>query len=413
MKPAVSQDLHLSGLGRVLRLTDCPEVIEALCGALAGWPVEVVKAEGVAPSIRLWRESEGYQQRSPALPEGLFLATPAEAACSLIADLVEEYIDRHPELIGLHCGSVEVGGRLMIFPASHRAGKSTLTAAFAAAGYKVFGDDVLALTAAGEGLALGIAPRLRLPLPASHAPRFIDFVTRHAGLADERYCYLVPPTERLAAHGEVRPLGAVILLARDETVAAPVISRLAPGEGLLQLLCQNFAHEAPSETLVERFLPLMGEVPCLLLRYSEPLAAVQLVAEALSGVLPTSLPEFSALGQPTAQTEPLTAGLWAPEKSVLAYPLDDELFLVEVASGAIHRLNSTGRLVWQLLRQEPLAAGEIAELLGEYYGNEYSAGEYCADEYSAQPAERVLADVQDLLGRLSAAGLIMPVAASD
>src|SRR5690554_7325199 len=103
---------------------------------MPGWPGELVAAEGPAPPVRLCREGDGYRQHSPELPDGLFLSTPAEAACSLIADLVGEFFARHPEAIGLHGGSVEVDGQLLLFPASHRAGKSTLAAAFAAAGYR-------------------------------------------------------------------------------------------------------------------------------------------------------------------------------------------------------------------------------------------------------------------------------------
>ena len=392
----MSHDLCLPGLGRVLRLAGCPEMLGALQAAMPGWPAEVIEAEGAVPPIRLRREGRGYRQHSPALPEGLYLSTPAEAACSLIADLVGEYFDRHPDHIGLHGGSVEVDGRLVIFPASHRAGKSTLTAAFAAAGFRVFGDDVLALTPEGEGMALGIAPRLRLPLPESFAPGFLDYAERHAGPADRRYRYVVPPRGRLASHGEVRPLGAVVLLARDEEAVAPALSRLVPGEGLLRLLCENFASEAASETLVERFLPLMGQIPCLLLRYSEPLAAASALGEALSGPLPTALPAASLVARPTPSMGGLPDGPWAPEQSVLDYPLGEELFLVAVASGAIHRLNPTGRLIWQLLRHEPLAPDELAELLGEYF---------------AQPPARVLEDVQALLAGLAGAGLVSPAGA--
>src|SRR5690554_938470 len=321
----MSWDLCFAKLGRVLRITDCPEVVDALRQALPGWSVEVFDAEGETPPIELWSEGEGYRQYSPELPQGLQLDTPVEAACSLIADLVAEYTEHHPELIGLHCASVEIDGRLVIFPASHRAGKSTLTAAFSAAGYKVFGDDVLALTAEGEGQGLGIAPRLRLPLPVGLAAELVDFVKQHTGLADTRYSYLVPPPGGLAHHGETRPLGAVILLARDAAITTPQLSRLAPGDGLLQLLCQNFAHDAPSELLVERLLPLMEHTPCLMLRYSEPLAAVEAVQVALS--------EPSLLAAPckqhaerTSTTTPRCMGdeRWMPGATVLEYPLEEE-----------------------------------------------------------------------------------------
>lgn len=394
----MSWDLCFARLGRVLRITDCPEVVVALRQALPGWSFEVFGAEGEPPAIELWREEGGYRQCSPELPQGLQLNTPVEAACSLIADLIAEYTEHHPELIGLHCASVEIDGRLVIFPASHRAGKSTLTAAFAAAGYKVFGDDVLALTAVGQGQGLGIAPRLRLPLPAGLATEFVNFVQQHAGPADTRYSYLVPPAGGLAHHGETRPLGAVILLVRDAAITTPQLSRLAPGDGLLQLLCQNFAHDAPGELLVQRLLPLMAHTSCLLLRYSEPLAAVKAVQAAVS--------EPSLLPAPSKQPEVFAATTaprymedeqWMPGTTVLEYPLEEELFLVEATNGAIHRLNPSGRLVWQLLRQESLSAFELAELLSEHY---------------AQPLKEVLVDVQDLLGQLAHVGLIGPVATS-
>lgn len=87
-------------------------------------------------------------------------------------------------------------------------------------------------------------------------------------------------------------------------------------------------------------------------------------------------------------------GLWVPAEGVLDYPLGEELFLVEVAGGAIHRLNPTGRLVWQLLAHEPLAPLELAELLAEHFG---------------QPLPRVLEDLRELLADLAGAGLARPV----
>lgn len=394
MSPVAFRDLRLSGLGRVLRLGGCPEVLGALRAAMPGWPGELVAAEGPAPPVRLCREGDGYRQHSPELPDGLFLSTPAEAACSLIADLVGEFFARHPEAIGLHGGSVEVDGQLLLFPASHRAGKSTLAAAFAAAGYRVFGDDVLALTAEGEGMALGIAPRLRLPLPESLDAELVEFVNDHAGPADERYLYLAPPEGGLAPHGESRPLGAVVLLAREEGARVPRLSRLAPGEGLLRLLCQNFAHATPSEALLERFLPLMERVPCLLLRYAEPLAAARALGEALADPPAVTRPEAPASRPSPARALTPVDGLWVPAEGVLDYPLGEELFLVEVAGGAIHRLNPTGRLVWQLLAHEPLAPLELAELLAEHFG---------------QPLPRVLEDLRELLADLAGAGLARPV----
>lgn len=398
-------DLSLPGLGRALRLVDCPEVGDALRAAMPGWRLSAAPVEGDAPAIRLRRArtGQGFRQYSPEFERGLSLPTVASAACSLVADLVGSFCERHVEMVGLHCGSVEIDGRLLIYPASHKAGKSTLTAAFAAAGYRVFGDDVLALTPEGEGMGLGIAPRLRLPLPASLDPRLRAFAERHAGPEDERYRYLALPRSSLAPHGERRPLGALVLLEREEGLDAPEVIELAPGEGLLRLLCQNFADDRPSEALMARFLPLMERLPCWLVRYGEPLAAARHLAgrcrgwPARDGDDATSAPVAVHVAP---REEPPTVSperRWQARTGMRRYPLGDELFLIEPASGTIHRLNASGRVVWALLGREALCARELAELLGELY--------------AGVTVERLTEDVTGLLDGLAAEGLIVPATA--
>lgn len=394
--PGLSCDLCPPGLGRALRLTGCPDVQEVLTAAMPGWPVTAVDAVGPVPPIRLHREEAGYRQHSPALDEALLLSTPVAAASSLVADLAEAFFASHRELVGLHCGAVEIAGRLVLFPESHRAGKSTLTAALAATGQRVFGDDVLALTPAGEGMALGIAPRLRLPLPSSLAPELHAFAGRHAGPQDGRYRFLALPDGQLARHGERLPLGALVLLERDDAVREPELIDLAPGEGLLQLLCQNFAHDRPSETLMARFLPLMETLPCRLLRYGEPLAAARrLLAESqVSGGGPAaSLTVHRAVKR--GVSPPVAAGIhWRANASVRDFPLGDELFLIQLPGGAIHRLNATGRLAWGLLSEEAMSAEELAGLLAEHY--------------AMASRETIETDLRALLGEMADAELVVP-----
>jgi len=69
----------------------------------------------------------------PALHEELIWTVPA-ALCLLYR--------RH---LVLHAGAVEVGGRVILLAAAGRAGKSTLAAAFAQAGYRVLSEDVSCL----------------------------------------------------------------------------------------------------------------------------------------------------------------------------------------------------------------------------------------------------------------------------
>ena len=397
---ADAQDISLPGLGRFLRVQEAPEVVAALSQALPGWPLSVTRARGLAPAIRLRRSRGGYLQRSPQLPRGLELPTPASAVCSLIADLGGDLLDRDGSLLGLHCASVEVGGRLVLFPESHRAGKSTLAVAFAAAGYRLFGDDVLGLTREGNGVGLGIAPRLRLPLPETLAPELLDYAEVHAGPEDARYRFVVPPGNALARHGESGPVGALVLLERDDQASIPEVVRLQPGEGLLQLFSQNFARHAAPESLMTHLLPLMQGVPCLLLRYAEPLAAARHLGAVLEGkkseVDQGESDRFVvARREASPSSGPVPAGRrWLATHEARSYPLGRELFLIQPASGAIHRLNATGEAVWRLLCQEPLSGEELGELLAEHFG---------------EPLEAVSEDVGWLLAGLADAGLVAAV----
>ncbi|KTG17542.1 MULTISPECIES: PqqD family peptide modification chaperone [unclassified Guyparkeria] len=395
---AGAQDLMLPGIGSALRVTGCrvfPKVLEA---ALPGWPLRAVSAGGPAPPIRVDGEVGAYRLVSDAFPEGVALESPVEVAGNVIVDLIEQFLDQHPEWVGLHCATVEVNGRLVLFPECHRSGKSTLTAALAGAGQRIFGDDVLVLDREGQGMALGIAPRLRLPLPASVDVALHTYTAAHAGPEDQRYRFLALPAGQLARHDESLPLGAVVLLERDERLETPELIPLAPSEGLTRLLRQHFAHDLSSEALMTRFLPLMQSLPCRLLRYSEPLQAARCLGDLLPGVIdgPGECAD-ETLAEPAAETRHAPVAIdepWRATTHVREYTLEDERFLILQPSGAIHRLNATGQLIWGLLRSEPMTAREIVELL--------------AGHFNDVPAERIDADVRALLGGLHAAGLVVP-----
>ncbi|HSH49405.1 MAG TPA: PqqD family protein [Halomonas sp.] len=389
-------DVALPRLGRCLRVENAPDVVDALARAMPGWPMTVRPAAGPTPGMYVYRDAEGLWQGSLDEPDEFDLPSPASAACSLVGELVSQRLDNAPTLLGLHCGSVEINGQLVLFPESSRAGKSTLSVAFAAAGYRVFGDDVLGLTLGGEGVAMGVAPRLRLPLPDSFSREFVEYAKRHAGPEDARYRFVIPAANRLARFDESSPVGAIVLLERDPQIPQPNVVRLSPGEGLLQLLCQNFARDTPDDTLLERLLALMRRVPCLLLRYSEPLAGARHLARVVEGSHFQRASDASLLNHPPASAKDASPrdldSVWMPASGVSAYPLGEELFLIHTASGAIHRLNASGRVVWQLLQQEPLSGHALSDLLAA-----------CFDA----PLAAVTADVGALMAALAQAGLVV------
>ncbi|MEZ2721319.1 PqqD family peptide modification chaperone [Paenalcaligenes hominis] len=367
-------DLCLPGIGPCVRIIHAPEVTAAFNAALAGCSVSFTPPHNEAPPFYIKKDKEGLWQGEWTSRDEFYIPSATSAVCSVVGELMGRYLAQQPEILGLHCAAVEIAGRLILFPEDSRAGKSTLSAAFMAAGYKVFGDDVLGLTAQGEGIAMGVAPRLRLPLPATFSAEFLDYLNDSLRLSDERYGFVLPSESRLAQHAERAPVGAIVLLERshDELAQAePDLIRLSAGEGLLQLLCQNFAYEASGEELITFLMPLMQRTPCYLLRYSEPLAAARYLADQLKQ--PTSIVQAaSLLSYPPNEQNEVEQNLtpdtvWQPVQNVSLYELDDDLFLIHADTGVIHRLNSTAKAVWQLLQQEPLSGLEISEVLAEYF----------------------------------------------
>ncbi len=384
--------LQPAGLGVTVRLENATLLAEALRAAMPGWPL----ARWPAPAARsrelsAWGEGNGYCQAVAGRSRPRWLPGLATAAGSLIADLIPPFLESRPGMMGLHCAAVEVDGRLVLFPATHRTGKSLLSAAFAEAGYRVFGDDVLMLTATGEGLALGVAPRLRLPLPDLLSPRLRRFIAEHDAVSDDRYHYLALDGDRLAGHGEARPIGAIVMLERVPGIRAPSLTRLTPGDGLLHLLGQSLAGEDHDPAhLLQRLLPMMQDLPCRLLRYDDPVSAVERVVAGLNETSEAGPAAASAGEGPITAAAP--EGVWRRLPVAAEHALGDEHFLVD-AQGGVHRLSAVASAIWRLLGLEPLAQAEVVSLL--------------AERFPEIAAARLAADVATLFDELAAQGLVV------
>lgn len=393
--------LRPAGLTATLRFEGVAELAAALRGAMPGWPLTAVPDGAATPSnqaLTVWREAGGYAQAVAGRTRPRSLPGAATAAASLIADLIDRLLEARPGQSGLHCAAVEIDGRLVLFPATHRAGKSLLCAAFAAAGHRVFADDVLMLEVDGRGAAtgeaLGIAPRLRLPLPAGLPGELAAFIAAQEGVSDRRYRYLGLGQARLADHGERRPLGAIVLLDRVAGTPSPSLTALSPGDGLLQLLGQSLAGGVAADPArrLARLLPMMRDLPCRSLRYDDPVAAVERIVAGLAEA-ETGAP--SVVSRPGGDEAPpgvvLPSAAWHRRPVVAEYPLGEELFLVD-REGGVHRLSAVAGGIWRLLGLEALSPAEVAALL--------------AERFPEIAPERLRADVSRLFQDLAAAGLI-------
>ncbi len=155
-------DQHLLRFGSASRsaaLVDCPDLLRYLPSIFRGWRIEggpAADPDGspITPLVTLRREAGSYHLEAPWLSAPLRWDEAADGLCGFIAALIRARVMDDPELLCLHGAAVEIAGKLVVFPNRYRAGKSTLTACLAAAGLRVFADDVLLIGDAGRAAAM-------------------------------------------------------------------------------------------------------------------------------------------------------------------------------------------------------------------------------------------------------------------
>ena len=169
--------LRFEGVAGLVLLPDEPALLDGISQLAPSWKYTSTVTEshgGLPPCIT----KVGKNQNNPStfdiesvyLDEPLLGLPTASALCALMADVLEAHIEESQNPIALHAGAVAMGNRLIAITGPKRAGKSTLIARLCAEpDLQIFCDDVLPISPQGEGVALGVAPRLRLPLPPRRA----------------------------------------------------------------------------------------------------------------------------------------------------------------------------------------------------------------------------------------------------
>jgi hypothetical protein len=377
----------------VVEIPAAAEFQRALRAAAFDWPVtEVTSGE---PVSRVVSAHGRYVLESPGREP--VAASAVEAVCGLIVDVADAAIAEAPNRLWLHCGAVEFGGRLVIFPSHSHAGKSTLTARLASGGNTVLGDDMLPLSDDDrQGIALGIAPRLRLPLPPAASASFGRFVAQNTASSDGRYLYLDADCGALAPRGTAREIGAVVLLDRREETQAH-FSRATESETLQTLIRQNFTGEDRAARQLDRLHLLVAGLPCLKLTYSDLEDAVSLL-EGRFRRWPIATDDLAVCRDTMAQAVPgnVADGFSADQPfrqadGVELRQVEGDLFLADAHGAGIYHLNAIGTGIWNLLA-EPISAHEAEGILCQAFPDE--------------PAAHISRDTRVLFAELDAAGFI-------
>jgi energy-coupling factor transporter ATP-binding protein EcfA2 len=145
-------------------------------------------------------------------------------------------------VLALHASAVLIDGRAVALVGPSGAGKSTTAAAFAAAGYSVIADDVLAVRTA-DGAALAY--------PSYRLLRLWDASERLLFGTEGQLPLLTPTWEKRALalgtdfpfHPQPAPLGALFVLdQRQSDDRAPFVETMSPGDAFIALVANSYAN---------------------------------------------------------------------------------------------------------------------------------------------------------------------------
>jgi hypothetical protein len=289
----------------------------------------------------------------------------------------------------------------VVFPNIRKAGKSTLAAALAKAGHRVFSDDVMPVFFTegprAHGLAMGIAPRLRLPLPETLGAEFRDWVSQVAGPANPQYQYLRVETQ--PPHGATLPIGAVVILDRQDDPTLARLDPVPPDRAMDALLFQNFTRDRHSADILQLMAAILSDRPIYRLTYSDLTGAVACLQAAFqewpeegSGALDGRTHSFRlAEMAPQPLPSPTEHALFQQRSGSLSVPIGGTLYLADAEGRAIHRMDPLAAAIWTLI-DEPMSAADLVDLTVEAFPD-------------AAP-DQVVSDIERLLSRLYMLGLI-------
>lgn len=357
--------LIFGDMSNSVELINCRHLPDCFPLIFPGWQITEVSAEHCSPVLSLRLEDNNYVLESYWLKKPVYRTNEDAAICLLVAELMRAFVHEDRQLLCLHGAAAEFAGKLVVFPSNYRAGKSILSACLAASGVQLFGDDVLPISLLdAEGIAPGFAPRLRLPLPDNLSPETLDFVNKHNRLKGKQYLYLDLENGALAPRGCQLPIGAFVLLEREEG-AKPVLEIVSEAAVLHQVIWQNFAREAEAPKILGVLSELVASSQRFRLRYDRAEDAVRLLCEKFgdwSSQSGNGNQDKIRLDGQTGVVHHLAPGCYLRKPDISIVQVENQVFLADGQGAAIHHLNPIGTAVWSLLAK-PMTVDEMTNLL--------------------------------------------------
>ncbi|HCP82328.1 MAG TPA: hypothetical protein DIT67_12380 [Octadecabacter sp.] len=410
---STEQAIYFSGLEAPVLLKNAGALVPVLKQALPSWSFAQTRdAPPSSPCMTVTGHGDGTflcQTRDPETNKARRWDA-VNAVCEMIVALAWEQIQSNPEWLCLHCAAIEFNGRLVLFPNRRRSGKSTLTAVLAQRGFTVFSDDFVPIKIGDDGLMYGVAnevnPRLRLPVAETFTAEFKSWVADSMAASNDQYAYLGIDT--LAPRGTYLPIGAVVVLDRQDTACDTALHAVHPMEILDDLITQNFGRMAHSGRILAASNGVAQTARGHRLRYhAAEDAAVYLEDQFRDWSTPVARVVDAVLGQePTAdlqitETEPALfdpCATYTRAAGVSEVSMEDQLYVADGHGVGIQKMNAGSNLIWRIL-EDPMSLGDISDLLSAAFPN--------------HPPAEITSDSAKTLQQLLHNHLIVPVPPSE
>lgn len=278
--------IRFNGMRSCAEFNDCKALYPILGAVLRDWPFELVTSRtDPPPVIRVGKTSAGYKRQSSWLAQPVVFNDTVDTVCDFIVDLIHSYIADHENYLCLHGAAVELKPGLMVFPNTYRVGKSLLSLKLVSRGARLFSDDALPVSGQdNSGNALGILPRLRLPLPDSIGQAFRDFIDHRIGPQNARYRYVNLDESKLVKRGTKAPVTAITVLYRGDDLE-PSLRPAKKSDVVREMILRNFARQNPAIDILDRIHNIVDQADCFSLTYDTLNQAAELLEEAL-GITP-------------------------------------------------------------------------------------------------------------------------------
>lgn len=233
--------------------------------------------------VRMTAAGTGYvvtERRGRAVVEAFYPTAP-HAMGAFLGALIAAALRQTRDTISLHAGAASFSRGAVVVIGPSMAGKSSVALHMAANGGRLLGDDSVAI-AKDRALSFGLAPKLRLPLPADVGRLFSGFAGARIRRTQSGIAHLRLRRGEGARFGQGAKLRGIVILKRVEEGKPRLLSADRPA-AMRALVTHAFAPQLGAAALVARLAALAARTPAYTLEFCRSREAARALRRLVEG----------------------------------------------------------------------------------------------------------------------------------